>query len=59
MDNNEPINPANLMTVKDYALYIGKKRQTIFNWVKDGKVKKVSYLGRDWIDKSTLNKRVA
>jgi len=55
----EAINPANLMTIKDYALLVGKKRQTIFNWVKGGKVKKVSYLGRQWIDKSTLNQKVA
>lgn len=47
------INPKNLMTVNDFALLIGKKRQTVFNMVKDGRVKKVSYLGKEWIDKST------
>lgn len=49
----EPINPKNLMTVNDYAVLIGKTRQTVFNMVKDGRVKKVPYLGKEWIDKST------
>lgn len=44
----------NLMTVNDYAAFMGVKRQTIFNWVKDGKVKKVKFLGKEFIDKSTL-----
>jgi len=42
------------MSVNDYARIAGKTRQTIFNWVKDGRVKKVTYLGKEWIDKSTL-----
>lgn len=50
----ERINPANLMTVNDYAAHKGVKRQTVFNWVKDGKVKKVKFLGKEFIDKSTL-----
>ena len=54
MEINLKINAKNLMSVNDYALHVGKTRQTIFNWVKDGKVKKVNYLGKEWIDKSTL-----
>jgi len=46
------------MTVTDFALFIGKSRQTVFNWVKEGRVEKRTYLGREWIDKSTL-KQVA
>lgn len=49
----ETLNPKNLMTVNDYAFLIKKTRQTVFNMVKEGRVKKVSYLGREWIDKST------
>lgn len=48
------INPSNLMTVNDYALFKGVKRQTIFNWVKCGRLKKVNFLGKDFIDKSTF-----
>ena len=36
----EPVNPKNLMTVNDYAFSIGKTRQTVFNMVKEGRVKK-------------------
>ena len=54
----DKINPRNLMTVTDFALFIGKSRQTVFNWVKEGRVEKRTYLGREWIDKSTL-KQVA
>ncbi len=48
------INPQNLMSVNDYANHVGKTRQTVFNWVKEGRVEKVKYLGKEWIDKSTL-----
>ncbi len=49
-----PINPKNLMTVNDFAVSVGKTRQTVFNWVKEKRVSKVTYLGREWIDKSTF-----
>lgn len=42
------------MTVNDFAASVGKTRQTVFNWVKENKVSKVTFLGREWIDKSTL-----
>lgn len=47
---------SNLITVNDYAVLMGVKRQTIFNWVKSGKLKKVKFLGKEFIDKSTLKK---
>lgn len=47
---------SNLLTVNDYAVLMGVKRQTIFNWVKSGKLKKVKFLGKEFIDKSTLKK---
>ncbi len=55
----EKIITSNLLTVNDYAILMGITRQTVFNWVKDGKVKKVKFLGKEFIDKSTLTKEVA
>jgi hypothetical protein len=52
--SEKPINPINLMTVNDFALSIGKTRQTVFNMVKEGRVEKVSFLGKEWIDKTTV-----
>jgi excisionase family DNA binding protein len=47
------INPANLMTVQDYAKFIGVERQTVYNWIKEGKLKQVEFLGKSFVDKST------
>lgn len=44
---------ADLLTVEQYAKLMGVTRQTIYNWIKDEKVKTVSFLGKDLIDKST------
>lgn len=43
------------MTVAQYATLMGKERQTIYNWIETGKVKTVEFLGKRFIDKSTLN----
>ena len=48
------INPKNLMTVVDYAKSIGKERQTIYNWIKEKKIKKVNFLGKSFVDISTF-----
>jgi len=53
MEIKQPINPANLMTVQDYAKYIGVERQTVYNWIKEGSIKKVEFLGKAFVDKST------
>jgi excisionase family DNA binding protein len=45
---------SNLMTVNDYAVLMDVTRQTVFNWVKDGRLKKVKFLGKEFIDKSTF-----
>lgn len=42
------------MTVNDYAVLMDVTRQTVFNWVKDGRLKKVKFLGKEFIDKSTF-----
>jgi excisionase family DNA binding protein len=47
------INPANLMTVADYAKFIRVERQTVYNWIKEGKIKQVEFLGKSFVDKST------
>jgi excisionase family DNA binding protein len=49
----QAINPVNLMTVQDYAAFIGVERQTIYNWIKEGKIKQVQFLGKSFVDKST------
>lgn len=49
----QAINPANLMTAADYAKFIGVERQTVYNWIKEGKIKQVEFLGKSFVDKST------
>lgn len=44
------------MTVNNYAESMSITRQTVFNWVKEGKLKKVKFLGKEFIDKSTFKK---
>lgn len=47
------VNPKNLCTIQDYAKMQGKTIQTIYNWLKEGKVKKVTFLGKEFIDRTT------
>lgn len=47
------INPKNLLSIPDYAKLMGVTIQTIYNWIRDGKVSKVKFLGKEFIDKST------
>lgn len=47
------VDPKNLMTIESYAKMMGKTIQTVYNWLKEGKVKKVEFLGKEFIDKST------
>lgn len=49
----QAVNPANLMSIPDYADHIKVTRQTVYNWLKEGKIKKVTFLGKHFIDKST------
>lgn len=49
----QAINPANLMTVQEYAAFIGVKRQTVYNWIKEGNIKQVQFLGKSFVDKTT------
>jgi len=50
---NKPPNPANLLTVGKYAKDNGITRQTVYNWVKEDKIKMVTFLGKSFVDKST------
>lgn len=47
------IKAENLMTAAKYATTQGVDRRTIYNWIKNGLVEKVEYLGKSWIDIST------
>lgn len=51
----QTVNPANLATVADYAKMMGVERQTVYNWIKEGKIKQVTFLNKSFVDKSTLN----
>jgi len=53
MENKKAPNPVNLMTVANYAIYAGVERQTVYNWIKEDKIKKVDFLGKSFVDKST------
>ena len=47
------VNPANLLTVENYAKQNAITRQTVYNWIKEGKIQKVHFLGKSFVDKST------
>jgi excisionase family DNA binding protein len=53
MEKKATINPVNLVTVENYAKYIGVTRQCIYNWIKEGRIKQVTFLGKSFVDKST------
>ena len=53
-EKQQAVNPSNLMSVNDYAKHIGKDRRTVYNMINDGRVKQVEFLGKTWVDKSTL-----
>lgn len=55
METKTAINPANLATVADFAKEQKVERQTVYNWIKDGRIKKVFFLGKSFVDKSTFN----
>ena len=55
MEKQKEIELKNLMTVKDYAREMKVTIRTIYNWVDCGRVKKVSFLGVEFIDKSTFD----
>ncbi len=44
------IDKTKLITVTNYAKQMDKKRQTIYNWAKDGKIKMIEIDGIKFID---------
>lgn len=55
MEKQKEIELKNLMTVKDYAHEMKVTARTVYNWIDCGRVKKVSFLGVEFIDKSTFD----
>lgn len=45
----------NLVTINKFASEKMVSRQTIYNWIKEGRVKQVEFLGKKFIDRSTFN----
>jgi len=43
----------NLITKPFYAVERGVTLQTVYNWIKEGKVKTVQFMGHEYIDRST------
>lgn len=41
------------MTVEEFAKFKGVTIQTVYNWLKDNRVKQVDFKGKKFIDKST------
>lgn len=54
-NKNIKVDPRNLISINEYASQSGKTVQTIYNWLKEGKIKKIKFLGKDFIDKSSYN----
>ena len=53
MEKQKTINPVNLITVENYAKEEKVSRQSVYNWIKEGKIKQVTFLGKSFLDKST------
>lgn len=55
MEKQIAVQPENLMTVRDYAKEMNVTIVTVYNWLKCGRIKRVSFLGVDFVDKSTFD----
>lgn len=51
----ETVKLENLMTVKDYAKSMEVSITTVYKWLKWGRIKKVEFLGVEFIDKTTFD----
>lgn len=49
----KPVVIQNLITKPNYAIERGVSLQTVYNWIKDGKVKTVEFMGHEYVDRST------
>ena len=48
---------SNLVTVDFYAKNVVKKsRRTVYNWINDGKLEMIDFLGKKWLDKTVFKK---
>lgn len=57
MEKENKIIVANLVTVDHYARHVVKKsRQTVYNWIADGKLELIDFLGKKWLDKTSIKK---
>jgi len=54
MNSETKINPANLATADKFAKDQNVTRQTVYNWIKDGRIKQITFLGKSFVDKSTF-----
>lgn len=43
----------NLVTKNNYAIERGVTLQTVYNWIKDGKVRTIEFMGHEYIDRTT------
>jgi hypothetical protein len=50
----KPIKIQNLVTKPNYAVERGVSLQTIYNWIKEGRIKTVEFMGHEYIDRSTF-----
>lgn len=53
-DIKRAVSIQNLVTKPNYATERGVSLQTIYNWIKDGKVKVIEFMGHEYIDRSTF-----
>lgn len=52
------INPNNLVTISNLQKEWNITRTTIYNWLNNGTISKVEYLGMNFIDKSTFKPKM-
>lgn len=44
----------NLVSIDDYAKLVKKSRRTIYNWINDGVLETIPFMGRHFLDKTKL-----
>lgn len=52
-ENTPKPNPENLTTVAKLAKELNVSRMSIYNYIDRGDLKKVEFMGKTWVDRST------
>lgn len=45
----------NLVTKPNYAIERGVSLQTVYNWIKEGRIKVIEFMGHEYVDRTTFS----